>query len=196
MYSDRAARLFGVREIMDDKWMLTVEGLRRGVAAIAVLGDGQADDANRWIVDRIKRCPRGLASEDHLADRSDYGRGLVSVLPLDERVERVLRCQRVAHSEVCWKQSDANDTPLHGVATTFHQIVRVARHVRAMEAAKTEVDDPATDFRGIEARSRDSRRKSRQGGAREIHQARAAVRMIMVANSSQSGAGISWPRPG
>src|SRR5208283_4601362 len=82
-YSDRAVRLSGMREILDDEWMVAVEGPGRGVAAIAVLGDGQANDPNRWIVDRVKRRLRGLASEDHPADRSDYCCSLVPVLPLD-----------------------------------------------------------------------------------------------------------------
>jgi len=53
-YSDRAAWLTGMHEIMDDEWMVTVECPGRGVAAITVLSDGQADDPNGQIVDRVK----------------------------------------------------------------------------------------------------------------------------------------------
>ena len=141
-YSYRAARLIGMRKIMNDEWMIAVECPGGGVAAIAVLGDGQANDPNCRIIDRVQRRLRGLAGENHLADRTNYCRCLISILPLDQRIKRVLRRERVADSDIRGEQSDADDSPFGGVGAMFHQIVRIACHVCAMEAAKAEMDDP------------------------------------------------------
>ena len=56
----RGARLARVREVGDDVGMVLAQGARRRIVAIALLGDGQADDAHVRIGHAVEQAPRDL----------------------------------------------------------------------------------------------------------------------------------------
>jgi len=91
---------------------------------VVALGDGQRDD------------PRGLGGEllDHgllvvgrepvVDDRADHARLVGPVGVLDhERVQVVLRRQRVAHRPVLWHHPDAADAVLEALALAQQAVV-------------------------------------------------------------------------
>ena len=78
--ADRAGRPFRVRKVGPDQRMVRVELLGRAVQAVAVFGDGQADDADLRLVDRVQQSGAGLAGEHHVGQRTDDGNGLFAAL--------------------------------------------------------------------------------------------------------------------
>jgi hypothetical protein len=73
------------------------------------------------------------------------------------------------------QQPGADDARPQGIGPALHQVVRVPRHVRAVEVAEAEVDDAGPHPSRVEARRTDGRAQAWQIAAAQLHSAHAYV---------------------
>ena len=165
--ADGAGWLLWTREVGPDQRMLRIELFGRAVEAVAVFGDGQADDADLRPGDGVHQGGAGIAGEHRFGERADDGHGFLGSVALDQRVEIVLRRQAVAHAAVGWQQPGAEDAPSEHVGALFHQVVGVSCHVGAVKAAQAEVNTPRRDAAEVKAGQPDRRSQERQIGSHE-----------------------------
>ena len=81
--ADGAGGLVGVGEVLLDQGVFGVEALGGAIEAVAVFGDGEADDANGIGVDGAQEVGGGLAGENHARERADHGCGGRFLIALD-----------------------------------------------------------------------------------------------------------------
>ena len=73
-------------EIFTDKCVVRIKLLGRSIQAVAVFGNGQADNPNRRSVDSIQQGRAGLTREYHTGERADDSDGLVRRTALHQGV--------------------------------------------------------------------------------------------------------------
>ena len=140
-----------------DIGMGEVELAGRRIVAVALLGDRQGDDPRRRGRDPGEQGSSLLGRQQRLADDADHARPLVRPVVLDQRVEAVLRPERVAHGRAAQaRPADRPGSRRHG-----ERALGEDRLVRAVEGAEAEVDDadvgiergrPAAEPRGETSR--------------------------------------------
>ena len=74
-------------------------------------------------------------------NRADDTHRFLSTAVLHQGVEAILGRQNLVHAPVNRQQACSDDTPLARLGLAIEEIVRIARHVRAMKSADAEVDD-------------------------------------------------------
>ena len=176
-------------------------GEQRDRAAIAVdialLGDRQRHDAHRRIGQSRNGTPRLDRIRDRLAQRADDPRLRAAAATHQQRVQAILRVQRIDDRPAA--QVDAADRPA-GLAGG-QRVVGVDGLVRAVEIADAEMDDADARLARVEARPRAGRqtveRGERQPFARHCRQ-RALPRSgkSRCAGSAQRVLGTSGYQPG
>ena len=143
--------------------MTLVELVRRGGVAIALLGDGQRHDAG---VGRRQRGEQGfgvLRRHEQARDGPDHPEALARAVAHRERVEPVLRRERVAR--VRGAERCAEDAPTGGALG--QRGVGVGRHVGAVEGADPEVDDAGAERRTVVGGAGDRSRETSERGVGE-----------------------------
>ncbi len=156
-HADRTAR---VLQVVLNLGQLRIELAGAVVQAIAALGDGQRDDANRRIGQASNhRLGTILVHQQHVANAADHpDLGVRPVVELDQGVEIVLRGQRVAHRAFLGACADAADAPFQTLAGV-HQRIGVGRLVGAVKAAHADVGDAGGDLGQAVVGSRDRGRQ-------------------------------------
>ena len=139
---------------------VAVQSPGRGLVAVALLGDGQADDADPGVGHRREHRLRVLAGDEDVLDRLDDARGLAGGAELERGVGEVLGAEQVALGRA--HQADADDAPV--AAGSLHRLGDVDRAVGAEEGAEPEVDD--ADAGAVGAAPGEAGGISGQGGLR------------------------------
>jgi hypothetical protein len=138
-----------------------VELAAHGVDAVAALGHGQRHDPRLRHGEPLDHRLGVVRGEQVLGDRADHPRLVGAVGVLDhQRVEAVLRVERLLHAPVGRHHADAADAPVERFAVV-HQAVVVGRLMRPVEAADAEVHDAGGDARAVVRRPRHRRRGQR-----------------------------------
>ena len=145
--ADRTAWRLRCREVGADQCVIGVELPCSRIQAIAVLGDGQADDPDLRARDRVEQSGARIAGIDDLGDRADHRYGFVGAAAFHQRVEPILRQKAVRHAPVGRQQPGAGDAPVQRGRILLHQRVRVPRHVRPVEAAQAKMHDARAALR-------------------------------------------------
>ena len=188
------ARRGRVREVVDDVGMGAVEAAGGRVVAVALLGDGQADDADGWVGHAGDDGLGVLEGDEHVLDHVDDLRGLAVGAELEGGVGEALRREAVAL--VGADEADADDAPV--AAGGAHRLGDVEGAVGAEEGAEAEVDDADAGARA--GRAGQARGVSGQAGLRRwgrplaAHRARRCARVSCWAQAcSPAPAGRSPP---
>ncbi len=145
---------------MLDLRQLRIELAGAVVQAIAALGDGQRDDANRRIGQAGNhRLGTILAHQQHVANAADHpDLGVRPVVELDQGVEVVLRGQCIAHRALLGACADAADAPFQPLAGV-HQRIGVGRLVGTVKTAHTDMGDAGGDLGQAVVGARDRARQ-------------------------------------
>ena len=133
----RGARRVGVGEVVADVGMVGVEPAGRGLVAVALLGDGEADDADAGVGHGCEDGAGVLAGDQHVLHDVDDARRLAVGAELERGVGEALRREEVAL--VGTDQADADDAPV--AAGLAHRLGDVDGAVGAEEGAEAEMDD-------------------------------------------------------
>jgi hypothetical protein len=161
--AEDGARRRGALQVERDVLAARGEGAGDVVDQVAALGDRQRHDARRGRRHALDHRLRILRSEQHLDDRPDDARLVAAVgVAHDERVEPVLRAQRVAHAPVAGQDADPADPEVERRALV-HEAVVVRRLVRAMEAADADVHDARGDAAAVVRRACDPAAQAGEG---------------------------------
>ena len=119
-----------------------VDLARRRIVAVALLGDGEGDDPRRGGGDPGEQdSPSSGANSASRMTPTTLARSSVAVV-LDQRVEAILRPERVAHGRAA--QARPADRP--GSGRHGERALREDRLVRAMEGAEAQMDDADVGF--------------------------------------------------
>ena len=151
----RGLRLRRIGEVGDDVWMRCIE-VACGVAQIGLLGDRQRDDADTGIGQCIKQLCRIARRDQHRSDRADDAKFLAVAAALGERVEPVLRFERIVGRGAL--QRCADDAPVR--LAGGKAVVDIGGLMRAVERADAEMHDARRDRGAVIARNR---HRGRQG---------------------------------
>jgi hypothetical protein len=165
--SRRRSRRVRMSEVVNDIGMLFVEfaGLRR--VTIALLGDGQRDDARGGIGHaRDQTCRVGGRDDDlkHRADNPVLGAGAGTN---GYRIEAVLRDEGVAC--VRTSQAGADDAPIR--CAPSEKVVDHDRLVRPVKGPDSKMNDARPDTRAVVIRAADLAREPGEAGVREAQMA-------------------------
>ena len=85
------------RKVGPDIRMGEIEITRRWVMTVALFRDGESDDPRRGGGDPGEQRVPIFGREERLAENADHAHPLVRAVVLDQRVETILRPERVAH---------------------------------------------------------------------------------------------------
>jgi hypothetical protein len=118
--ADCAGRTLRMRKVRPDQRMVRIEPFGRAVQAVAVLGHGQADDADRGTINGVQKGGGRLPREDHIGQRADDGHGLFGGIPLHQRIQMILRPQTLLHPPIGWHQAGTDDAPGERVWMSLH----------------------------------------------------------------------------
>ena len=140
---------------MHDVGMRFVERGGRRIVAVALLGDGQRDDLHGRIAQAPQQRFRVFGRDQRLLERADHLQPLALGAAHRQRVEIVLRLERVAHRGRA--QARADDAPAH--VAGGERGLGVHRLMRALERADAEMHDAGRDRGAVVARARDVWRK-------------------------------------
>ena len=182
----RRAGCVGVGEVVGDVRVSAVEASGRGLVAVALLGDGERDDADGGIGHGGEDDARILAGDEDVLHRLDDAGGLALRAELERGVGEVLGREEVALGRR--HQADAEDAP---VAAGFrHRIGDVDRAVGAEEGAEAEVDD--TEATAVGGTAAEAGRVSGQANLRYCGQAR--CRPLAARCARRCARGSCWAR--
>lgn len=133
--------------------LVEIAGLRR--VAIALLGDGERDDAGGGIGHPLDQGRRLLACDDTVEQRADDA--VLGALrgAYRNRVEMILRGEGVARVRAA--QARPDNAP--GWAARGKAIVDDDGLMRAMKRAETQMHDAGRDAREVVGRAADGRRQ-------------------------------------
>ena len=155
-------------EVGGDRRVVVVEVTSDVMEVIAALGDRQRHDARRGGSHQLDDALGIVRCVQVVDDGADDVSVVLAVRVLhDQRVQAVLRLERVAHAHVARHHADAADAPVHR-QPGVHQTVHVHRLMRAVETAGAEVDDAHRDLGAVVGRARDACRELRQSGIGEL----------------------------
>ena len=127
---------------------VAVQPAGRGLVAVALLGDGQADDADAGVGHRREHRLRVLAGDEHVLHHVDDAAGSRRRGRARARCRRspAARAGRAGRAD----EADADDAPV--AAGRRHRLGDVERAVGAEEGAEAEVDDADAGARAGRAR--------------------------------------------
>ncbi len=125
-----------MRQIVNDVGMANIERAGRGVVAVSLLGDGQRYDANARVGHGGKQRVALRRRVDHVEYRADDARLRAGSAADDERVEEVLRCERLAGGRPAQRGTDDPPGGVH-----LQNIVDIDRDVRAAKRTDPEMHD-------------------------------------------------------
>ncbi len=138
-------------QVVRDVGVREVQAARRRLVAIALLGDGERDDADRRIAHRGDQRAVALLDRDEIDHRADESRLEVAGRKLDHARHPVLRRQRLAHLRVARPHPGADDGPVLRQAEP-EEVVEIDRHMGAVEIAAADMDDAGLQSRAVIAR--------------------------------------------
>src|SRR4051812_27159052 len=171
--------------------LVEIAGLRR--VAIALLGDGEGDDANGGIGHSLDQSCRALACDHAVEQRTDdavlgaFGR------TDGNRIEMILRGEGVACVRAA--QARADDAPRWGAGCKT--IVDDDGLVGAMKRAKAEMHDAGGDARTVVGRAADAGWQLIEIGAAKARRTRAHGRLPLLCRCltwrlSSVNAAVNW----
>ena len=138
-----------VREIVQDRWIVFVERTVGGATMIALLGDGDGDDAH-GSVGKPGDHGGGIVGRDHDAgQRAHHAKLFAGAVALGAQIEPILRRERIAHGRAA--QADAANAPRRIVS---EQRVSVRSKMRTREGAKAKMANARRQIGGRVAGAR------------------------------------------
>jgi hypothetical protein len=177
-------------EVGDHAWVGLVELRGGGVEVVAALRDGERDDPRRLVRHLLDHRLGVVGREQVLGDRADHPRLVGPVAALDhQRVEAVLRVERLLHAPVGRHHPDPADAPVQRLALV-HEAIEVHRLVRAVEAAHAEVHDAGADAAAVVGRRGDVELGQRLAGEPHVTIPRERPCMSSCRSAKRRWAGI------
>ena len=146
----RRLRQMWVRQVVGDIRMSGVQAAA-GCPEIGLLGDGQRDDANARIGQRGQHRAGVFRRHQQRANRADDAQLLFAAAADRQRVEPILRRQRIAC--VGAAQGDSDNTPIR--LARCQAVVDIGGLMGAMEGADAQMHDARGDLATIIAWDRD-----------------------------------------
>jgi hypothetical protein len=154
----------GIGDVTADRGIAGLQGAGRGVAAVTLLGNSDADDADGGIGEPRDGAAEVLGRHDHAGERRHHREALARGVALAQRIEPVLRLERVAGVWVT--EADPERAPAEIVG---QQRLRVERLMGAMEGADADMDVTRRELPRIDRRAPHRRWKPRERVAGETH---------------------------
>ena len=161
--ADSGTRCVRVFEVVQDVGMTGLELPGRRIVAIALLRDGERDDARLGRSQPGDEGGRVLRCDQNVQDRADDPQLRPGGGKLQEGVEPVLRLESVAL--VGALEARADDAP--GTKALLKRILGVFGEMAAGEGAEAEMDDAWLEGRAIIGRAANRGRQAREGGGAE-----------------------------
>ena len=169
-----------VQEVGLHEGVVLGEAAGGGVVAVALLADGEADDAHARIGHAGEEPLAIRRHDEKLGDGADDAVAGALGAGDGQRVEAVLRGQRVAGGGAA--QACGDDAPRR---VGGQQVVDHRRLVGAVEGADAEMDDAGRDARTVVGGAGDGGRQPTERGVREARQRHAGVRVQRKSDGSQ-----------
>ena len=96
-------------EVVNDIGVAFVELAGRGIVAVALLGDGERDDADRWIRHGFNELSALSVGVEHIEHRADDAALRAGCVANGQRVQEILRGQGIAGIRAA--ERGADDAP-------------------------------------------------------------------------------------